>query len=154
MKLPSDCTPLPVSTIEELLAFDNYLSDRDHMDLVCNFFLFMYCMSCCRLAISLKGGSNAKDGVRRVLRQIVSKTVSLQCSWAGPSGKKIPFKSLTNVLHLLLGATRALFGTTDTAVPDTTEWWLMFAVDQEGGRTHRRRVALLRQSDTSQDSTS
>nr|XP_054922929.1 uncharacterized protein LOC129382773 [Dermacentor andersoni] len=103
---------------------------------------------------SLKGGSGAEDGVRRVLRQIVSKTVALQCSWAGSSGKKIPFKSLTNVLHLLLGATRALFGTTDAAVADTIKRWLMLAADQQGGRTHRRRVALLRQSDTSQASTS
>ncbi|KAL1415416.1 hypothetical protein MTO96_029346 [Rhipicephalus appendiculatus] len=55
---------------------------------------------------SLKGGSDSKDAVRRALRHIISKGVAVQCSWAGSSGNKSPFKSLSNVLLLLLDFVR------------------------------------------------
>ncbi|XP_075740244.1 uncharacterized protein LOC142786442 isoform X4 [Rhipicephalus microplus] len=136
MQLPKDCLALPLSSLEELMDFDKYMSDQANMESVTSYF-------------SLKEGSDSKDAVRRVLRHIISKAVVVQCSWAGSSGNKFPFKSLSNVLLLILGATHTLFSTTDAVVADTTKWWLMFAADQEGGRTQRRHASMNKKSQNS-----
>ncbi|XP_077544639.1 uncharacterized protein LOC144157737 [Haemaphysalis longicornis] len=119
------------------MAFDNFLGRDENMDSVIAYF-------------SLKGGADARDAVRRILREVLAKPAALLCSWAGSNGRKHSFKSLKNVLRLLLGATSSTFETTEALVADVTKQWLMFAIDQQGGRSERRHAALEKAMQSSQ----
>ncbi|XP_071854843.1 uncharacterized protein [Apostichopus japonicus] len=89
--------------------------------------------------LSLIGGRNKEDTVRRIMAQCLTNTLALQCNWIGRNNK-IAFSTL-HLNKVVMGAIRKNPLTqkvTASVVEEVQKSWLRFAGDRDGKRKNRQ----------------
>ncbi|PIK33234.1 hypothetical protein BSL78_29950 [Apostichopus japonicus] len=89
--------------------------------------------------LSLIGGRNKEDTVRRIMAQCLTNTLALQCNWIGRNNK-ISFSTL-HLNKVVMGAIRKNPLTqkvTASVVEEVQKSWLRFAGDRDGKRKNRQ----------------
>lgn len=119
---------LPVTTVESLQQLETKLQDPK--------IFFDMCAS----SLTVIGGRDMKETVRRLLAKILSHNVALTINWSGKN-EKLAFKQCENTVKLILAITRKnpmCSNVTCQEVESVIKVWLRSAGDRMGGRDKRR----------------
>ncbi|XP_060553649.1 uncharacterized protein LOC132714746 [Ruditapes philippinarum] len=121
--LPEGIT-LPLQSLEDVEGLEKELRQQTVLNNMVNY-------------LSLIGGKNTPDMVRRILSHVIKSRLAESYNWYGKKGK-LKFGSLKIAEVICKAVQKTTPGTTTAEVEFITREWLRTAKDREGGRKNRK----------------
>ncbi|XP_074030139.1 uncharacterized protein isoform X2 [Leptinotarsa decemlineata] len=119
---------MPLSSQEQLIEFDTELKNDLTFSEICS-------------SLSVVGGRDGFDTVRRLLSKLISHDLALNMNWSGRN-QKLSLKEYENTLKMIVAVVRknpVAREMTAVEVDGAIKVWLRSAPDRKGGRERRRK---------------